>query len=85
MLVAYRVALKRLEARVEGNLFDEPVLWAELKSVAWAEVGSERLASLLSAPSRLRCSSLDIVTGNDPSSAVSRASWMDVQGGRPRP
>jgi hypothetical protein len=39
IIVAYRVALKRLEAGVEGNLFDEPVLWAELKSVAWAEAG----------------------------------------------
>ena len=35
---AYRAALKRLEAR-EGNLFDEPVLWAEIKSVAWAAAG----------------------------------------------
>jgi hypothetical protein len=34
----YWVALKRLEAR-ERNLFDEPVLWAEIKSVAWAEAG----------------------------------------------
>jgi hypothetical protein len=34
----YRAALKRLEAR-GGNLFDEPVLWAEIKSVAWAEAG----------------------------------------------
>jgi hypothetical protein len=35
--IAYRAALKRLEAGAEGNLFDQPVLWAELKSVAWAE------------------------------------------------
>jgi hypothetical protein len=40
ILVAYRVALNRLEAGVEGDLFDEPVLWAELKSVAWAEAGA---------------------------------------------
>ena len=39
ILVAYRAALKRLEAGVERNLFDEPVLWAEIKSVAWAEAG----------------------------------------------
>lgn len=39
ILVAYRAALKRLEAGVEGNLFDEPVLWAEIKSMAWAEAG----------------------------------------------
>jgi hypothetical protein len=38
ILPAYRAALKRLEAR-ESNLFDEPVLWAEIKSVAWAEAG----------------------------------------------
>jgi hypothetical protein len=35
---AYRAALKRLEAK-EHALFDEPVLWAEIKSVAWAEAG----------------------------------------------
>jgi hypothetical protein len=35
--IAYRAALKRLEAGAEGNLFDQPVLWAELKSGAWAE------------------------------------------------
>lgn len=40
ILVAYRAALRRLEASVEGNLFDDPVLWAELKSVAWAEAGA---------------------------------------------
>ena len=40
ILGAYRVALKRLEAGAEANLFDEPVLWAELKSVAWAEAGA---------------------------------------------
>ena len=40
ILFAYRAALKRLEAGVEGDLFDEPVLWAELKSVAWAEAGA---------------------------------------------
>jgi hypothetical protein len=39
IIIAYRAALKRLEAGVEGNLFDEPVLWAELKSMAWAEAG----------------------------------------------
>jgi hypothetical protein len=39
ILVAYRAALKRIEAGVEGNLFDEPVLWAEIKSMAWAEAG----------------------------------------------
>ena len=39
IIIAYRVAWKRLEAGFEGNLFDEPVLWAELKSVAWAEAG----------------------------------------------
>jgi hypothetical protein len=37
ILVSYRAALKRLEASVEGDLFDDPVHWAELKSVAWAE------------------------------------------------
>jgi hypothetical protein len=37
--VVYRAALRRLEARVEGNLFDEPILWAEIKSKAWAEAG----------------------------------------------
>lgn len=36
-LVAYRAAVKRLEAGVKGDLFDDPVLWAELKSAAWAE------------------------------------------------
>jgi hypothetical protein len=36
IFAVYRAALKRLEAR-ERNLFDEPVLWAEIKSVAWAE------------------------------------------------
>ncbi len=40
ILVAYRAAVKRLEAGVEGNLFDEPVLWAELNSAAWAEAGA---------------------------------------------
>jgi len=40
LLVAYRAARKRLEARVGGDLFDEPVLWAELKSAAWAEAGA---------------------------------------------
>jgi hypothetical protein len=39
-LVAYRAALKRLEAGVKGDLFDDPVLWAELKSAAWAEATS---------------------------------------------
>jgi hypothetical protein len=39
ILVAYRAALKRLEAGAENNLFDDPVRWAELKSVAWAEAG----------------------------------------------
>jgi len=34
---AYQVALKRLEARAGGDLFDRPVLWAELKSAAWRE------------------------------------------------
>jgi hypothetical protein len=38
--VAYRAALKRLEAGVEGNLFDQPVLWVELKSVAWDEASA---------------------------------------------
>jgi hypothetical protein len=38
--VAYRAALKRLEAGVEGNLFDQPVLWAELKSAAWAQASA---------------------------------------------
>jgi hypothetical protein len=38
IFAVYPAALKRLEAR-EGNLFDEPVLWAEIKSVAWAEAG----------------------------------------------
>jgi hypothetical protein len=38
VFAAYRAALKRLEAR-EANLFDEPVLWAEIKSAAWAEAG----------------------------------------------
>jgi len=38
IFAAYRAALKRLEAR-EGDLFDEPVRWAEIKSVAWAEAG----------------------------------------------
>jgi hypothetical protein len=37
ILVAYRAARKRLEAVVEGDLFDDPVLWAEIKSIAWAE------------------------------------------------
>jgi hypothetical protein len=40
IFVAYRAALKRLAAGVEGDLFDDPVLWAELKSVAWAEAGA---------------------------------------------
>jgi len=38
IFAVYRAALKRLEVR-EGDLFDEPVLWAEIKSVAWAEAG----------------------------------------------
>jgi hypothetical protein len=38
--LAYRAALKRLEAGVEVDLFDDPVLWAELKSVAWAEAAA---------------------------------------------
>jgi hypothetical protein len=38
IFAVYRATLKRLEAR-EGALFDEPVLWAEIKSVAWAEAG----------------------------------------------
>ena len=38
VFAVYRAALKRLEAR-EGDLFDEPVRWAEIKSVAWAEAG----------------------------------------------
>jgi len=37
ILVAYWAALSRLEAGVKGSLFDQPVLWAELKSAAWAE------------------------------------------------
>ena len=37
MLFAYREARKRLEARAPGDLFDNPVLWAEIKSAAWAE------------------------------------------------
>jgi len=42
VLVVYRAALKRLEARVERDLFDDPVLWAELKSVAWAEATRQK-------------------------------------------
>ena len=38
-LVAYRAALKRLEAGAEGNLFDNPVRLAELKSAAWGKAG----------------------------------------------
>ena len=41
ILLAYRAALKRLKAGVKGDLFDDPVLWAELKSVAWAEATGE--------------------------------------------
>jgi hypothetical protein len=41
ILVAYRAALKRLKAGVKGDLFDDPVLWAEFKSVAWAEATGE--------------------------------------------
>jgi len=37
ILVANRAALKRFETRVKGDLFDDPVFWAELKSAAWAE------------------------------------------------
>jgi hypothetical protein len=37
MLFAYLEARKRLEARAPGDLFDNPVLWAEIKSAAWAE------------------------------------------------
>lgn len=37
VLLAYRAALRRLEAGVEGDLFDQPILWAEMKSMAWAE------------------------------------------------
>jgi hypothetical protein len=40
ILFSYRAALKRLEAGVEGDLFDDPLLWAELKSAAWAEAGA---------------------------------------------
>jgi hypothetical protein len=40
IFVAYRAALKRLEAGVEDDLFDDPVFWAELKSAAWAEAGA---------------------------------------------
>jgi hypothetical protein len=32
----YRAALKRLEAG-KGDLFDQPVLWAEIRSAAWGE------------------------------------------------
>jgi hypothetical protein len=39
-LLAYRAALKRLKGRIEGDLFNEPVLWAELKSVAWADAAA---------------------------------------------
>ncbi len=35
--LAYRAALKRLEAQVGRDLFYDPVLWVDLKSVAWAE------------------------------------------------
>jgi hypothetical protein len=35
LFVAYRAALKRLEAGADENLFDDPVLWPELKSAAW--------------------------------------------------
>ena len=86
ILVAYRAALKRLEAGVEGNLFDEPVLSAEIKSMAWAEAGEaaehwkDRLpvigafASGVSfLPGDLSRSSLDAVTGKGPRRAVSRA------------
>ena len=56
IIIAYRVALKRLEAGVEGNLFDEPVLWAELKSVAGPRLArprtNGRTGFLLSAPLR---------------------------------
>jgi hypothetical protein len=40
ILFAYRAALRRPEGGVEGDLFDDPVLWAELKSVAWAEAAA---------------------------------------------
>jgi hypothetical protein len=78
--VAYWAALRRLEAGVEGNLFDEPVLWAEIKSMAWAEAGEvagategpassyRRLRVRSKFPSGdLRRSSLDTVTGKRPS------------------
>jgi hypothetical protein len=45
MLVAYRAARNRLEARIQGELFDDPVLWAEVKSVAWAEAADAVRAS----------------------------------------
>jgi hypothetical protein len=37
ILVACRAGLKRLEAGVECDLLDDPGIWAELKSAAWAE------------------------------------------------
>ena len=39
IFAVYRAALKQLEAR-ERKLFDKPVLWAEIKSVAWAEAAA---------------------------------------------
>jgi hypothetical protein len=53
IFAVYPAALKRLEAR-EGNLFDEPVLWAEIKSVAGPRLARSRnngrAGFLLSAP-----------------------------------
>lgn len=47
MLLLYRSGLKRLTDRVDGDPFDDPVLWTELKSSAWAEAqqGAERHAT----------------------------------------
>jgi hypothetical protein len=46
MLPLYNSALKRLTNRVHGDLFENPVLWAELKSSAWADAreAAERYA-----------------------------------------
>lgn len=37
ILLAYKKSLKRLTRRVKVDPFDDPVLWAELKSSAWAD------------------------------------------------
>jgi hypothetical protein len=55
IFLVYNWALKRAMDTVKGDPFDDPVLWAELKSLAWADAreAAERYAGKLRG--RLRC------------------------------